>query len=405
MAPSQGRRERSLRNAARDDDETTVAVLVQSAAIFDHDSLQVRYLNSGGDQEEVVVLRSAIVWDLKRSIALNRNLRAKQVRVMGAGRLILADEVAMSAFLVGTEPMPALSLDFLHEWSEPLLLRGTGSLLAPEFKLTEALRRCGASEPVPVAVLRHGQSLPSYQKVTVTLETFMDMTFPSERQPWYRTRTLEIAEFFRMVFGGQTLNLIETPCCRLKDTQKWYFLQRLHIQDYPRIAAQCKQLPRWPPLLVPFPRVVGPFLFAGAAGVHTSLQVDRGDYAPSMKTQLPNSCIVPTHPVGGVGNLFLQLEGRRHFILYPPADPETLVGGQHAAHISLVTHPESANVANWFPGFPESAAHHFELGPGDALLIPPLWWYMSETLEDGTAASWWFDATPASDHSAQPDCP
>jgi len=302
-------------------------------------------------------------------------------------------------------------LDFLHEWSEPLLLRGTGSLLAPEFKLTEALRKSGASELVPVAVLRNGQSILPFQKTTVTLETFLDMTFPSERQPWYHTRTLEIAAFFRMVFGGQSLSLME-PCCRLKDTQKWYYLQQLHIQDFPRIAAQCKQLPRWPPILVTFPRVVGPFAFAGAAGVHTPLQVDHGERAPSIGMQLPSSCLVPTDPVdfspGGVGNLFLQLEGRRLFILYPPADPEVMYaydkGHPDAAHVHLVTTPESlSDGAHLFPGFPESAAQHFELGPKDALLIPPLWWYMSETLVDGTAVSWWFDAAPClSEHSAAP---
>jgi hypothetical protein len=100
-------------------------------------------------------------------------------------------------------------------------------------------------------------------------------------------------------------------------------------------------------------------------------------------------------------NLACVVVGRRRFTLFPPEQLKNLyVGpleftpaGQPISVVDIDT-PDLAT----YPRFAEAlkAARRAELGPGDALYIPAMWWHDVLSLEDfGSLINfWWRDAKP-----------
>ncbi len=105
----------------------------------------------------------------------------------------------------------------------------------------------------------------------------------------------------------------------------------------------------------------------------------------------------PTH-VDEWNNIGCVVAGRRRFTLFPPEQIANLYIGPldfapTGAPMSLVSlrNPDFAR----YPKFREAlaAAHVAELGPGDAIFIPPLWWHHVESLEPFNVLVnyWWHD--------------
>jgi hypothetical protein len=96
-------------------------------------------------------------------------------------------------------------------------------------------------------------------------------------------------------------------------------------------------------------------------------------------------------------NLACVVAGRRRFVLFPPGQVGALYIGppDRAPPLSLVD-PEAPDLAR-FPRFAEAmrAARVAHLGPGDALLMPRLWWHHVTSLEPYNAMVnyWWGAAT------------
>src|SRR5207253_10395135 len=100
-------------------------------------------------------------------------------------------------------------------------------------------------------------------------------------------------------------------------------------------------------------------------------------------------------------NLACVVAGRRRFTLFPTEQlPNLYVGpldftlaGQPISLVDL-----SAPDLNKYPRFAEAleAAQTAELGPGDALYIPSLWWHAVASLDELGAMInfWWRDAEP-----------
>lgn len=100
-------------------------------------------------------------------------------------------------------------------------------------------------------------------------------------------------------------------------------------------------------------------------------------------------------------NLACVMAGRRRFTLFPPEQLKNLyVGpleftpaGQPISLVDIDT-PDLAT----YPGFAEAleTAQRAELGPGDALYIPALWWHDVLSLEDFGALInfWWRESDP-----------
>ena len=112
---------------------------------------------------------------------------------------------------------------------------------------------------------------------------------------------------------------------------------------------------------------------------------------------LGNQISTPTH-VDEWNNIGCVVAGRRRFTLFPPEQIANLYIGPldfapTGAAMSLVSlrHPDFAR----YPKFREAlaAAQSAEVGAGDAVYIPPLWWHHVESLEPFNVLVnyWWHD--------------
>ena len=112
---------------------------------------------------------------------------------------------------------------------------------------------------------------------------------------------------------------------------------------------------------------------------------------------LGNRITTPTH-VDEWNNIGCVVAGRRRFTLFPPEQIANLYIGPldfapTGAPMSLVSlrNPDFER----YPKFREAlaAAHAAEVGPGDAVFIPPLWWHHVESLEPFNVLVnyWWHD--------------
>ncbi len=112
---------------------------------------------------------------------------------------------------------------------------------------------------------------------------------------------------------------------------------------------------------------------------------------------LGNRITTPTH-VDEWNNIGCVVAGRRRFTLFPPEQIANLYIGPldfapTGAPMSLVSlrTPDFER----YPKFRNAmaAAHTADLGPGDAIFIPPLWWHHVESLEafNVLVNYWWHD--------------
>jgi hypothetical protein len=125
------------------------------------------------------------------------------------------------------------------------------------------------------------------------------------------------------------------------------------------------------------------------------LRVLPPDVAP--RIWLGNRVVTPAH-VDEWNNIGCVVAGRRRFTLFPPDQIGNLYIGPldfapTGAAMSLVSlkNPDFER----YPKFREAlaAAHVAELGAGDALYIPPLWWHHVESLEPfNVLVNYWWHA-------------
>lgn len=99
-------------------------------------------------------------------------------------------------------------------------------------------------------------------------------------------------------------------------------------------------------------------------------------------------------------NIACVLAGRRRFTLFPPQQVENLHVGPlektpAGASVSLVTDPRDSHRHPRYAAALD-AALEAELGPGDAIYIPYLWWHQVQSLEpiNLLANYWWSPSLP-----------
>jgi hypothetical protein len=113
-----------------------------------------------------------------------------------------------------------------------------------------------------------------------------------------------------------------------------------------------------------------------------------------------NAITVPAH-FDDANNIACVVAGRRRFTLFPPEQIANLYIGPvdfapTGAPISLVDF--AAPDLERFPRFAEARAHAVsaDLGPGDAIFIPPLWWHHVQSLElCNILVNYWWGASHA----------
>jgi hypothetical protein len=132
-------------------------------------------------------------------------------------------------------------------------------------------------------------------------------------------------------------------------------------------------------------------------GAENALSVLESTVLP--RIWLGTAITTPTH-LDEWNNIGCVVSGRRRFTLFPPEQIGNLYIGPldfapTGAPMSLVRlhDPDFER----FPRFREAlkAAVTAELGPGDALFIPPLWWHHVESLEPfNLLVNYWWHAVP-----------
>jgi hypothetical protein len=126
-----------------------------------------------------------------------------------------------------------------------------------------------------------------------------------------------------------------------------------------------------------------------------------GLLAPSVAPRiwLGSAVVTPAH-FDESSNVACVVAGRRRFTLLPPEQVANLYIGPlgfapTGTPISLVSFREPD--FERFPRFREALDHALvaELGPGDAIYIPPLWWHHVESLERLNAlVNYWWKGAP-----------
>jgi hypothetical protein len=150
-----------------------------------------------------------------------------------------------------------------------------------------------------------------------------------------------------------------------------------------------------------------PSVAVQSAPIHQSLPgfeqanpLPLADPSAEPRIWLGNAVTTPTH-LDEWFNIGCVVGGRRRFTLFPPEQIANLYVGPldyapTGAPMSLVQlhAPDLAR----FPRFQAAlaAARSAELGPGDALYIPPLWWHHVESLEPlNVLVNYWWHASGA----------
>jgi len=136
--------------------------------------------------------------------------------------------------------------------------------------------------------------------------------------------------------------------------------------------------------------------FPGFAGDN---RIEFGDRTPLASIWIGNRSRVPAHH-DLPDNLACVVAGRRRFTLFPPGQIENLYIGPldvtpAGQPVSLVD-PQAPDLER-FPRFREAWSHAqvAELGPGDAVVIPSLWWHAIDALEGvNVLVNYWWRRTP-----------
>jgi len=107
----------------------------------------------------------------------------------------------------------------------------------------------------------------------------------------------------------------------------------------------------------------------------------------------PKGTVSPLH-TDPRKNLFCQIVGRKHVILFPENQTEFL--SPHESNLlnntSQINLDEDLNdILEKFPKFKNAKGYETVIQPGEALYIPPFCWHFVKSLEKSISLNFWFD--------------
>lgn len=150
-----------------------------------------------------------------------------------------------------------------------------------------------------------------------------------------------------------------------------------------------------------------PMIYVGSTTVDVCLpgfrrdnDVDFGEYSPLASIWVGNRTRIAPH-YDLPDNVACSVAGRRRFVLFPPEQLENLYVGPidftpagQAISLVDVRCPDFER----FPRFRQAlrAARLAELEPGDAILIPSMWWHYVESLDSfSVLVNYWWRKSPS----------
>lgn len=111
---------------------------------------------------------------------------------------------------------------------------------------------------------------------------------------------------------------------------------------------------------------------------------------PSVWVSSPGS-LTPPHTDCAIDNLFLQITGKKRFLLWDPSQAENLYIRPFGVVHSRQSAFDVRNVdLDAFPKLREARAHVGEVGPGDSLFIPKAWIHFVITETFSVSATFWY---------------
>lgn len=134
-------------------------------------------------------------------------------------------------------------------------------------------------------------------------------------------------------------------------------------------------------------------------GFRTDNDIVFDDYDPLVSIWLGNKSRIPAH-YDFASNIACCVAGKRRFTLFPPEELENLYVGP----VDFTPAGQSISMVDFlnpdFEKFPKfrkalNSALVVELEPGDALMIPSMWWHHVESLEDfNILVNYWWRNSP-----------
>jgi hypothetical protein len=155
-----------------------------------------------------------------------------------------------------------------------------------------------------------------------------------------------------------------------------------------------------------FGDVNAPMIYVGSSmvdkwlpGFRSENDIEFDDYDPLVSIWMGNKSRIPAH-YDFASNIACCVAGKRRFTLFPPEELENLYVGPvdfnpAGQSISMVdfSNPDFEK----YPKFREALKSSIvvELEPGDALMIPSMWWHHVEALEDfNILVNYWWRNSP-----------
>jgi hypothetical protein len=354
------------------------------------------------------------------------------------------------------------------ESCRPMIYKDLGPLLvrsAPLLCDLTLLRNRFGHKTVPVSLLENSFAGPPFDRTDMTLAEYLDRLAATQPSSLPNSPSSSALSSLSSRPGRPS------PASSSHGPVLLY-LQQVNMEKHlPEMLADFK-IPAKAPLLLAHRKELiaeedchGPTFFVGMRGVKTSLHFDRlrgktilsppRNEPPAKKnpvalplplslplpqlslplphfypTQTPHSSGTPhflhghhahsphhhsrhqhkTKPPEDPGkyNLFVQLSGKRKFVLFSPEYSADLLPDRSSAwpnvsksttflhsiprHSPILAEQLEFIRRSEFPSLSTAWFHRQEyvLTHGDVFLIPPRWWYYSEVLETGTALNWWF---------------
>jgi hypothetical protein len=183
--------------------------------------------------------------------------------------------------------------------------------------------------------------------------------------------------FYNQELDGFNFDILRLPLSQVVSE----ILQNVGRDDAPMLYVGSTMIDKWLP------------------GFRSSNDLVLGQYKPLVSLWFGNQSRIAAH-YDFASNIACCVAGRRRFTLFPPEQIDNLYVGPidftpAGQPISLVDF-ENPDFER-FPKFREAIKHAavVELNPGDALLIPSMWWHHVEALEDFNAlVNYWWRSSP-----------